>query len=148
MTQQPPRHPLEDMPNMAERVTLPASGIEVVVRRADVDALSQDALRQGLGISGIDQLALGDTAQLAASVGAMQALDLVQTVEAFIFRSVIAAPPLDELAARYGGNVNLPDFGMGSDYRFLQGVVDRLNPPAEDAAEQKGPPKSKARKTK
>lgn len=147
--QQVPAHPLEKMNGMAERITLPGSGIEVVVRRADVEALTADALRFAFTTPVLQQVAqdwatrAGEAAKVPGQLDRPQpALDMGQQMElarqmnAATFRAVVVAPKLDDLIAMYGGDEQLADFGMGSDFKVLKDAVDRLNPATPEHQER------------
>lgn len=139
------------MPGAAERITLPMSGIEVVVRRGDIDAIMQDGMKFALNTEAMQDVAQawaktateetkeeGVPERPQGQLTAAQLLEISQKTEAAVFRAVVTAPLLDDLMARYGGNDSLPDFGMGPDYGVLKEVVNRLNP-APDKEQAKSP---------
>lgn len=149
--QQVAQHPLEKMQNMAERVTLPGSGIEVVVRRGDIEAITQDAMRFALNTGTMQEVAAewakaanehaaepGGQKRQQAQLSALEMLDVARKTEAAVIRAVVAAPPLDDLIAAYGGSAELPDLGLGTDYAALKAAVDRLNPTNQEQDKSPG----------
>lgn len=155
--QQTPQHPLERMRGLAERITLPASGIEVVIRKADVEAITQDSMKFALNTSLLKEVAqtwakeageasrdAGQTSRPEMPLDTAEMLELARKMEVALLRNVVAAPPLDELITLYGGSDQLADFGMGSDYRALLDAVNRLNPSKDEQKKEQDKSQSAA----
>lgn len=135
-------HPLERFPGATKRVTLPMTGLEVVVRRADVDAITADAMKMTLQTGALREVAQG-WAQEAAGEAAKDSttpprpqmalppemeIILMQEANRAVLRSVVVLPTLDELMAEYGGRDSDPDLGLGPDFKALMAAVNEMNP--------------------
>lgn len=143
--QQVPAHPLERFPGAAKRFTMPMTGIEVVVRRADVDIITADCMKATLQTGVLREVAAewAKTASESAKedekperyqpeLTPEQMLALNREAERAVIRATVIAPAFDDLLALYGGLESHADLGMGPDYRVLVAAVNEMNPTPTD----------------
>lgn len=139
-------HPAERLPGLTKRVTL-SSGIEVLLRRVDLEAVTLDATQHVMNRHELLQVA-GEHAQEAAQ--AVAALDpggrrpSALSVEAesalavskSVLRATLLQPRLEELIALYGGREDQsePDLGLGPDFADLLYEAGLLSIKAGDRA--------------
>lgn len=135
------RHPLEAFPNAVKTLILPQTGIEVVIRRLDFDAITTDATKTVLSSPAMREAALLFAQEASETLNdgtpkrprgdlPMEAmLDIQRESERGLLRNAILRPTLDELVALYGGNMEAPapDLGLGPDFSFLTGEIEAFS---------------------
>lgn len=133
-------HPLERFPNATHRVTLPMTGVEVLIRKLDIGAITVDCTRTVLSVPAMREAAQAFAAQAAKQLaepgrtarprGELPpeiALEIQRESERGILRSALLRPTLDELVSLYGGRPTDPDLGLGPDYSALVGAIDAFS---------------------
>lgn len=144
-----PAHPFEKFPGATRRVILPLSGVEVVVRRVDVEAVTsgcvlhafrtgvlQDVAQEWARQSAEDTQDPTQPRRPAPELGMEDGLKLSRAIEVGILRNAVLAPPFDDLMALYGGSEAADDLGFGPDYSVLIGAANELNPPKAGEVER------------
>ena len=128
---QPARQPVENMPGMAQRVSLTYSQQEVVIRKLDMNAITQDQVLHTLRGRDLSEVANTYAKSVNDASDAAQVMDaqldqvaLMQQIQRGMLRESLVAPTLEELVAVYGGRMDSPDLGMGPDYSQLMAAVD------------------------
>ncbi|GGO32721.1 hypothetical protein [Deinococcus humi] len=142
-------HPLESFPGATLAVTLPMTGLEVIIRKLDVEAIRNDGMRTALSLPALREVSQS-FAQIAA--GEMQKgdgparnrgelppevmLDIEREMKRALIRTALIRPDLDTLVALYGGSLEAPDLGLGPDYSYLAGQIDTFSSPQAGEAEK------------
>ncbi|MCP2015616.1 hypothetical protein L1280_002784 [Deinococcus sp. HSC-46F16] len=138
-------HPLEKFAGATKRITLPMSGIEVVVRRADVDAITNDAMKTTFQTGVLREVAAewakeaaeetrpeGSQPRPQPQLSPDQLLVIQAEATRAVLRNTVILPTLDELMELYGGGEQFADLGFGPDYQPLMDAVNELNPTTRD----------------
>lgn len=143
------RHPLEAFPGATQAVTLPMTGLEVVIRKLDVEAVRNDAMRTVLSLP-----ALREVSQMFAAEAAGEAqkggdpqrnrgqlppevmLDIQRESQRALIRSALIRPDLGALIGLYGGSLDAPDLGLGPDYSVLATAIDEFSSPQAGEAQK------------
>lgn len=134
------RHPLEAFPGATLAVTLPMTGLEVVIRKLDVEAITNDAIRTVLSLPALREVSQtfaalaageaqkgGDPARSRGELSTEVALDIERESRRALIRSALIRPDLDTLIGLYGGTLDAPDMGLGPDYSHLAGAIDTFS---------------------
>lgn len=137
------KHPLEKFPGMTKTLTLPLSGVEVVIRKVDMEVLTQDMALASMKSSDLMQVAARysnevseETSGTSVSERLMQEIDtgeLMKNIRSGLLREAVIRPTIDQLRAEvYGGRADSSDLGMGPDYSYLVKAVDEFNAKPKD----------------
>ncbi len=130
------RHPLEAFPSAVKYLTLPTTGVEVVIRRLDIDAITADASRTVLNMPAVREVAQAWAAEAAektksdtptrpqVSLPPEVMLEIDRAARQGMLRAAVLRPTLDELVSLYGGSTETADLGLGPDYGYLLSEVD------------------------
>lgn len=132
-------HPLQKFPGLTTTVTLPLTGIQVLIRRLDVAAFTTDAMRTVLNIPAMREAAQAFATQAAEQLkepgkqgrprGELPPeimLEIQRESERGLLRAALLRPTLDELVGMHGAQGTEPDLGM-PDYSFLVNAVDEFS---------------------
>lgn len=152
-----PVHPFEKV-GAAKWLRLPLLGVEVIVRRVDVDAITADAFRATLSTGTLKEVAQKWAAEAAEAAQQKDGKaprpqpalapedEITLSIEAgkAVLRNAVVTPTLDELLTTYGAapDNTYADLGLGTDYSVLMAAVNEMNPtspnPKEAAAAKEG----------
>ena len=137
---QTPRQPIENFHGMSERVTLPGSKIEVVIRQVDTEVITLDGVSESASAGELLQVAAAYAESSTKTMSdsnvadmmklptmALSVLEMMRRSRNATLREAVVAPSLDELREIYGGRRDSADLGMGRDYSFLSNAVERFN---------------------
>lgn len=117
-------HPLEKVPGATQLVTLPLLGVDVVIRRVDVAAVSLASMRDLMKDPELKAVLS------AATPDEHMKLEATARVQQRLVRTALIRPKAAELLAQYGVDEDetSPDMGMGPDFTVLVEAIMQLNP--------------------
>lgn len=122
MTEQRTPHPALSLPGFTRPVTL-STGLEVHIRKVDVEAVTLDAARHAAGALGEGEAAPRVEEQVALTIDVRRRL----------LKASLIQPTLPELMTVYGGTDEDADLGLGTDLTVLLEAVDEFNRKPEKA---------------
>ena len=142
-------HPLERFPGATRTVTAPMTGLPVVIRKVDFDAITLDSARFVLSGPAMREVAQewaarateemkedGETPRPRGSLPPEAELEIQREASRAALRCALLRPTLDELVAEYGGSLDEADLGLGSDFSWLAGEVSAFSKPQPTPAQK------------
>lgn len=129
-------HVKERFPGATKTVVLPGINQAVVIGALDIAAYDSSGARTMLNIPALRDVALKwakDAREAAREEGqidrptpelpAEELLRLEEEATKARLRNGLLRPTLDELVEVVGGSLDLPDYGLGTDYSYLMAAV-------------------------
>lgn len=131
------KHPLEKFAGMTKAVTLPLSGQEVIIRKVDMDVLSQDLTISTMRSEDLMSVAREYSGQVSEAMGQnleaklmgqINTAEVLKNIRNGMLREAVIRPTLDQLRTDvYGGRADSSDLGMGPDFSYLVKEVEAFN---------------------